>query len=307
MRRIIVVLVMSFLILAPAFAQGYDTRIRRSTDFSIMDSAQDFAGMPVQQSVPGSAMPIQQMEMPRGASPAFVKQLAPREVSVLSSRDIIVLVDRSGSMQEKDCPPQRYGLQFLTRWGQPLEPISRWDWCENEMMRFSNLTSGFLRQGMKVVMFASDQTSYSNVRLHQIAQIFHRNYPSGSTNAAPALKAQLDWYFQNRVNARQNTRPVAIAIITDGLPNNTRALKKAIVDATRSMQRPDEIAITFLQVGNDRNGIKLAHELDDDLVRQGAMFDIVDSKDFSELLQIGLARALVDSITESNRVAGRPY
>lgn len=238
---------------------------------------------------------------------SFVKQLAPRELNVLSSRDVILLIDKSGSMSEKDCPPPRDGLRFLYRIAGGADPVSRWDWCENELINMSRLTSSAMRQGMRVVLFSTDQTAYERVRMDQIPEIFRRNYPQGSTNAAPALKRQLDWYFSNRVTQRDRSRPVVIAVITDGLPNNTRALKKAILDATASMQRPDEIAITFLQIGADRQGVRLVHELDDDLVRQGAVFDIVDSKDFGELLNIGLARALIAAIGETNRVAGRGY
>lgn len=236
------------------------------------------------------------------AMTSFAKQLGPRELNLLSSRDVVILIDKSGSMGDRDCPAPARGLRFLPRIGLTDEAISRWEWCENELITMSQMASGALRQGIRVVLFASDQSVYDKVRFSEIPRIFKSTWPAGSTNAAPALRTQLEAYFANRVAGR--SRPVVIAVITDGLPNNTRAVKKAIIDATASMQRPDEIAITFLQVGADRKGINLVHELDDDLVRQGAVFDIVDCKDFSDLLNVGLGRALADAINETGRVAG---
>ena len=234
-----------------------------------------------------------------------IKQLAPRDLNLLSSRDIILLIDKSGSMSEEDCPAPREGFGFLSRFTGQMDAASRWDWCANELITMSRMAAGALRQGMRVVMFATDDDVFDRVRLEQIPQIFRGNRPSGSTNAAAALKKQLSWYFANKASQQGRNRPVVIAVITDGLPNNARALKKAIVEATASMQRPDEIAITFLQVGRDRSGVNLVHELDDGLMRQGATFDIVDCKDFGDLLNVGLGRALVDAISETGRVAGR--
>lgn len=233
----------------------------------------------------------------------FVKKLGARELNLLSTRDVVILIDKSGSMGDKDCPPPAKGLRFIPRGNDSEDAVSRWDWCEGELFDLSQSAAGALRQGLRVVMFASDQQVYDHVRVNQIPQIFHTNYPEGSTNAAPALRAQIDQYFGNKSTGR--SRPMVIAVITDGLPSNTKALKKVIIDATTAMQRPDEIAITFLQVGTDKKGIHLVHELDDDLPRQGASFDIVDCKDFPDLLNQGLGRALADAISENGKVAGR--
>jgi hypothetical protein len=235
----------------------------------------------------------------------FVKKLGTRELSLLSSRDVIILLDKSSSMGDKDCPAPQTGLRLFSRMGEETPDVSRWDWCEAELLDMSRMAGGALRQGLRLVLFSSDQNVYDRVRLNEIPRVFQENYPGGSTNEAAALKAQLDWYFQNKAAGR--TRPVVIAVITDGLPNNARALKKAIIDATHAMDRPDEVAITFLQVGRDRHGVNLVHEMDDDLVRQGAVFDIVASKDFGQLLQEGLGKALADAINESSRGVARRY
>lgn len=238
---------------------------------------------------------------------AFVTRLTARDLQVLGNRDVILLIDKSGSMSDKDCPPPRNGLRFLSRRGEAAEPVTRWDWCENELTAMAGYAAPGLPNGMRVVLFSNRSIAYNGVRINQVNQIFRANYPEGTTNATEALKTQLDWFLQNRAASGGRSRPVVIAVITDGLPNNSRSLKKVIIDATAQMQMPDEVAITFLQVGFDKSGISLVHQLDDNLTADGARFDIVDCKDFHELTANGLGRALIDAINEASmQPASRP-
>lgn len=326
MRRLVLGIVALSLAVLPAIAQT-DYRIQRSPNQAAADDwINDFSDAPPRRSpqpatpAPSSAGFVLNINTTPGARPApetplilpsaiqrgvdtFVKKLGARELNLLSSRDVIILVDKSSSMGDKDCPAPATGLRLFSRMGEETPDVSRWDWCENELIDMSKVAGSALRQGIRVVMFASDQSVYDRIRLNEIPRIFSENYPSGNTNEASAVKSQLDWYFQRKASGP--TRPVVIAVITDGLPNNARAVKKAIIDATHQMQTPDEIAFSFLQVGRDRKGVSFVHELDDDLVRQGAVYDVVDSKDFAELLQMGLGRALAEAISENSRGVAR--
>jgi hypothetical protein len=87
-------------------------------------------------------------------------------------------------------------------------------------------------------------------------------------------------------------------MITDGLPTSAPALKTELIDATRQMKRPGELKFTFFQVGGDPQGIGFMRDLDSNLMQEGAIFDIVSSKTFPELLQTGLAKSLADSLAE---------
>lgn len=233
------------------------------------------------------------------AATTFIKRLAGRDLQVLSTRDVIVLIDKSGSMADKDCPPPLDGLRFLMRNGESPALISRWEWCEQELVGLSRNAVGALPNGIRLVLFDGHQIPYDHVSINQIPQIFQNEWPEGSTNEAAALKNELESYFARKSATGGRVRPIVIAVITDGLPNSVSSLKKAIIDATRAMTNPSEIAITFLQIGKDPHGVKLVHELDDKLVQEGAIYDVVDCKDFSELQRIGLAHALVDAINEA--------
>ncbi len=46
-------------------------------------------------------------------------------------------------------------------------------------------------------------------------------------------------------------KPLAIAIVSDGDPNDEDKVAEVIKEATWQMRSPDQISITFLQVGHD--------------------------------------------------------
>jgi uncharacterized protein YegL len=228
------------------------------------------------------------------------RKLLGRDLQVLGSRDVVLLIDKSGSMGDRDCPPPLDGLRFPMRNGEPTAGVSRWEWTEQEMISLSRDAAQALSNGMRVVLFDSNHTVYERVHVNQVSQIFRHTYPQGSTNVAAALTSQLERYFSDRARGHR-VRPLVIAIVTDGLPSSSTALKQAILDLTRAVRDPSEVAITFLQIGNSRKGMKLVHELDDKLTQQGALHDLVDSKDFNELQQVGLAHALVDAINKAGQ------
>lgn len=224
--------------------------------------------------------------------------LTAQDVAVLRTRDVVLLIDKSGSMETRDCPAPNPGLlPFILRGQVGTEGnLSRWDWCRLETARLSEQTAGIFQKGIAIVPFDSRYNVYPNVRLSEVGRVFSENHPGGSTNIASALSAALGNYFERREQAPQ--KPIVIAVISDGVPNSMRSVRDTIKKATRALRNQTEIKITFLHVGNDRNGLEFLKDLDDDLVSDGATADIVDTKRFAELLQTGLARALVDAISE---------
>lgn len=80
-----------------------------------------------------------------------------------------------------------------------------------------------------------------------------------------------------------------ILVITDGEPNNKRSgttdltvsgllifceVKQTIINASNRLQRDEDLSISFVQVGRDRDATRFLKELDDDL---RCKFDIVDT------------------------------
>jgi len=95
---------------------------------------------------------------------------------------------------------------------------------------------------------------------------------------------------------------VLIVVITDGLPNvprNPRVVNCALVDFTQQMRDGDDIVVTILQIVDTFEGRDFCIDLDDNLVNEGAKYDIVDTKTFAELKREGLVNAMIDVAVEA--------
>ncbi len=245
----------------------------------------------------------------RPAPPSFTQQipdsfnrpiasslLAPMEVARLRGRQVTLVMDRSGSMKTEDCAlPMTFG-SFSPR------SLSRWDWCLNQTVDLARQTAQVLPQGITLVFFSGNDQVYHNVRAEMIPALFNQNSPDGGTNLVGALKHQLEDYFRSQ--SMGNTQPLVLAIVTDGDPDSPRALKDLIIEATQKMTSPDQIQITFLQVGNDSKGSNLLDELDNELAMKGAAYDIVNVTPFRQVMSRGLAKSLVAAV-QSRPVARR--
>lgn len=179
----------------------------------------------------------------------------------------------------------------------PGYAVSRWEWCREQTTNLAAQTSGALPDGLAVVIFSTFAKPYSNVEISQIPMIFSINRPGGMTNESNALHMVLADYFNRRKASHGKVRPMLIAVVTDGLPTNASGLKQELLDATKEMKRPDEIKVTFLQIGGDPQGIGFTAALEQTLMQEKAKFDIVTGQTFPQLLQTGLAKALVYSLS----------
>ena len=219
------------------------------------------------------------------------RQLTSSELPKLSGHDIVLLIDKSSSMGEVDCPSMENRM-FLT---------SRWNWCREQTIDLAQQTVSVLPQGISVLLFSWNTKIFPHVDLREIPRIFAENHPEGMTNEGNAVAAVLDDYFQRRAAAHDRVAPLLVAIITDGRPTSEAAVRNPIIEATHKLRSPDEVKFIFLLIGRDQKGLEFIQEMDRGLVFQGARFDIVTSKTFPDLVRTGLASALVDSLSESSR------
>jgi hypothetical protein len=232
------------------------------------------------------------LTLPWGSIPACKKTVP--ELSQLSDHDVVLIIDRSNSMAVADCFPAATDK----RSHQLYKPVSRWQWCQEQTLQLAKKAEKALPTGLTVVLFAKTFAIYHNADLGSIETMFADNRPAGSTDAAAALGTQIEAYFTKKSNMGERIKPLLIAIISDGCPNNPKSFCDVIVKATQRMNQPGEIAITFLQVGNDRRATNLLSQLNNGLIDQNAKFNIVKIVPFPELNKIGLPQALVDIATE---------
>lgn len=198
------------------------------------------------------------------------------QLQLLSTRNVVILVDRSSSMNEKDCPGH----------------VSRWRWCQEQAELFSEQIAGVLNERFTLGLFAHNYEIYPGVTLEQMGRLFGRKKLGLGTHPEGALREIFDSYFRGDMGQK----PLAIAIVSDGDPNDEDKVAEVIKEATWQMRSPDQISITFLQVGHDEDGTDTLREFDQQLRRQGAKYDIVDRRSFYDVQRLGLLGSLVAAI-----------
>jgi hypothetical protein len=203
------------------------------------------------------------------------QQLA-SSLTLISKYDIVLVVDRSGSMNE------------------PVNGssgLSKWQWCEDNISQFTSQIKPYLTgDGIELVTFDTSYTIQKNCTPETVKEIFAKEKPSGATDLASPLKALFAQHFAGNLK-----RPMLIAVLTDGMPNRGSVLNDVIIDATHRLHSAEEVRLVFMQVGNEFEGKALLQTLDDYLVHNGATFDIVDSVAFGNMTK-GLLEPLCITI-----------
>ncbi|WNZ49208.1 VWA domain-containing protein [Leptolyngbya boryana CZ1] len=199
----------------------------------------------------------------------------------MQNRDYTLILDKSGSMSTND----------------QIGGGSRWEAAQESTLALARKCEQFDPDGITVYTFSSRFRRYENVTTSKVAQIFMENDPVGSTNLAAVLRDATEDYFRRKATG-QNKTGETILVITDGEPDDRRAVIEAIVQATQKMERDEELAISFIQVGSDASATKFLKVLDDQLQSVGAKFDICDTVTMDDMADMSLAEVLLNAIVD---------
>lgn len=201
---------------------------------------------------------------------------------MLENRDYTLIIDKSGSMATTD---QKGGK-------------SRWLASQESTFALASKCEQFDPDGITVYLFSGRFKRYDNVTASKVTQIFRENDPSGSTDLASVLKNATDSYFERKAARQTKLNGETILVITDGEPDDRKAVMKVIIEASRRMDRDEELAISFIQVGSDQQATKFLKVLDDELQGAGAKFDICDTITIDEMEDLSLSEVLLNAITD---------
>ncbi|WP_369797145.1 vWA domain-containing protein [Kamptonema formosum] len=201
---------------------------------------------------------------------------------MLQDRDYTLIIDKSGSMSTPD----------------QLGGKSRWDAAQESTLAVARKCEQFDPDGITVYLFSGRFKRFESVTSSKVAQIFQENDPSGSTNLAAVLLDATSNYFQRKTAGQTKLSGETILVITDGEPDDRRAVMKVIIDASRLMDRDEELAISFIQVGSDATATRFLKALDDELQSAGAKFDIVDTVTLDDMENMTLAEVLLNAIAD---------
>jgi hypothetical protein len=217
-------------------------------------------------------------------------KVEPEPEKKLVQYDVELIIDITGSMNEVD----------------GTGSLSKFEWCHDQVRNLASRLSPH-HKTLTITTFNNTFETQDGCTPGKVEEIYATIRPRGGTDLVDPLESRLNAALNKH---RVSGRPILIAVITDGEPNippDPHVVNNAIINITQCMSEPDEIVVTFLQIGDTFVGRDFCLDLDNNLVNEGAKYDIVDTKTFAELKSEGLVNALVDAIIESknNRLAGK--
>jgi Mg-chelatase subunit ChlD len=204
----------------------------------------------------------------------------PTDRELLESRQIILVVDKSGSMASKD---------------DACNGKTRFEWCQSAVLGLANEPE-LKNQTFTLIFFNTAVDVIRDCDARVVERMFTLSSPDGGTDLASALISALQ---------TRKARPAVIAVLHDGV-SNVDEIDDVVIAATHKFPTPGDLAFTFLQIGEDRKGAATLHHLDTKLVGLGAKFDVVDTIPFSVLRAMGLKAALVHAIKHSGATRTSP-
>ena len=200
----------------------------------------------------------------------------------MQDRDYTLIIDKSGSMSTPDQAGGR----------------SRWDSAQESTLALARKCEQFDPDGITVYLFSSRFKRYENVTSSKVEQLFQENDPAGTTNLAGVLQDAIAHYFQNKAAGQTKAGGETILVVTDGEPDDRKAVMRAIIEASRQMDRDEELAISIIQVGLDATATRFLKALDDELQGAGAKFDICDAITIDDMADMTLAEVLLNAIND---------
>lgn len=200
----------------------------------------------------------------------------------LMQRDYVLLIDASGSMGE----PVGRGNKS-----------SRWKYAQESVMAVARKIQELDPDGIDVYTFNKTFKKFSNTTSDKVADIFRVSGPAGGTDFVPVLTDAFNVHF-----GKADARPTTIIVVTDGEPSSgadgQRAVAKLIVETANKIEGDAELAVQFIQIGDDPGATSFLKKLDDDLQKAGAKFDIVDSKTVDDLENTSIEDLLLAAVND---------
>ncbi len=192
---------------------------------------------------------------------------------VLVNHDLVIIVDRSGSMGTRDCP----------------DGMTRWQWCCAQSSQLTQAAAS-AASTVTLVFFNQRYDVFDKVNAQDIPNYFADYAPAGDTLLAAPLGQVLDRYFQSRA------KPLIIIVITDGMPQDVPAVASRIKSASQKLHYAGEVTITFLLISDEISSDKWGAEIGEQAgasIQNGNIADIIP---FNVLAWQGINSALFDEL-----------
>ncbi|MGD1839480.1 MAG: VWA domain-containing protein [Thermonemataceae bacterium] len=187
-----------------------------------------------------------------------------------------LIIDKSGSMIIRD---QKNGR-------------SRWEACREATIALAYKCEEHDPDGMTLYLFSGRFKRFEKVTAARVHEIYDDNEPGGGTDLAEVLSDTFGFIQERRKDQGDNPEAELVLVVTDGEPDDHASVVDLIKDMSTKVASQMELAISFIQVGNDPSATEFLRALDDDLVAAGAAHDIVDTVTLEEMEEYSLTQIL---------------
>ena len=198
----------------------------------------------------------------------------------LNTRNYVLVVDKSGSMAD---PVGR------------SKPVSRWDAMKEYLSVIVRKCCELDDDGIDVYFFGTKFSKFENVTVDVVDGLFNKVSPMGGTDFVPVLTDVFNKHFSG-------DKPTTVLVVTDGQPSDgvdgQKALAKLLVNTANKIEADNDLAVQFIQIGEDPEASRFLKKLDDELQGAGAKFDIVDTKTCDDLETMSLEEVLLAAIQD---------
>ena len=202
--------------------------------------------------------------------------------SRIENRDYTLIIDKSSSMATSDGPDGK----------------TRWQIAQESTLALADKCEEIDPDGITVYVFSGAFKRYDNVTSDKVTKVYEENQPMGQTDLASVLQHAFEDYFKRKEAGTAKANGETFVIITDGEPTDRKAVISLIMDAAQKVDREDELGISFIQVGTDKDATRFFKALDDDLQGVGAKFDIVDTVTVDKMKGMSLTDVLLNALID---------
>jgi uncharacterized protein with von Willebrand factor type A (vWA) domain len=200
----------------------------------------------------------------------------------VKGHNVIVGIDRSGSMDTRDCEGQ-----------------TRYQYLGEKLVAFVAAAVESASNNQVTALFFSNEVKQSTLKSGADAEAALRLYHTGGGTATHTALEAAYKYAQQTPDV-----PAMFFLATDGIPDSEDAVDKEIVSITKRIKNPEDFRVMILTVGQRSPHItKWLEHLDADLGGLGAQYDIVGQNNLNEVNFQEAAAELIKSTTTNDEAA----
>ena len=134
----------------------------------------------------------------------------------------------------------------------------------------------------------------------EVLQLFHDHTPEGSTNLSDTLDLALAENFEKTKEKFDEFPGMTVIVITDGQPDSEVNVKNVLLKyadpVNDYIEKNEDLAISFIQIGDDQGAKAFLDEMDKGFEFNGDIVNICDTKTIDEVNILGVYRILHDAI-----------